>query len=73
MEDLNQLEIKEYNSIIVGSGAAGFNCALHLVIEGISSDKIAIVTFVVLNEDEVKQWKPKIVITDEKNNIVEKK
>jgi succinate dehydrogenase/fumarate reductase flavoprotein subunit len=46
MEDLNldQFEIKEYNSIIIGSGAAGLNCALHLVMEGISSDDVAIVT-----------------------------
>ncbi|MFX0005891.1 MAG: FAD-binding protein [Promethearchaeota archaeon] len=42
--DLDQYEIKEYNSIIVGSGAAGLNCALHLVMEGISSDEVAIVT-----------------------------
>lgn len=42
--DINQFEIKEYNSIIVGSGTAGLNCALHLVMEGISSDEIAIVT-----------------------------
>ncbi|MFX0021271.1 MAG: FAD-binding protein [Candidatus Hermodarchaeota archaeon] len=46
MEEINidQFEIKEYNSIIVGSGAAGLNCALHLVMEGIPSDEIAIVT-----------------------------
>ncbi|MFW9818129.1 MAG: FAD-binding protein [Candidatus Thorarchaeota archaeon] len=42
--ELNQFEIKEYNSIIVGSGAAGLNCALHLVMEGLSSDKVAIIT-----------------------------
>ena len=42
--DLNQFEIQEYNSIIIGSGAAGLNCALHLVAEGIDSDQVAIVT-----------------------------
>jgi len=46
MEDLelDQFEINEYNSVIIGSGAAGLNCALHLVMEGILPDKIAIVT-----------------------------
>ncbi|NVM38146.1 MAG: FAD-binding protein [Candidatus Lokiarchaeota archaeon] len=46
MVDINidQFEIYEYNSVIIGSGAAGLNCALHLVLEGIPSDKIAIVT-----------------------------
>ncbi|MFX0039257.1 MAG: FAD-binding protein [Promethearchaeota archaeon] len=40
----NQFEIKEYNSIVVGSGAAGLNCALHLVMEGIPPNEVAIVT-----------------------------
>ncbi len=46
MEELiiDQFEIKEYNSIIVGSGAAGLNCALHLVMEGIPSEEVSIVT-----------------------------
>jgi len=41
---LKNLEVKEYNSIIVGSGAAGLNCALHLIMEGIPANDIAIVT-----------------------------
>ncbi|MFX1572760.1 MAG: FAD-binding protein [Promethearchaeota archaeon] len=48
MEDkkvaLKDLDIKEYNAIIIGSGAAGLNCALHLIMEGIPSDDVAIVT-----------------------------
>jgi len=42
--DINRFEIREYNSVIIGSGAAGLNCALHLVMEGIAPDQIAIVT-----------------------------
>lgn len=42
--NIDQFEIYEYNSVIIGSGAAGLNCALHLVLEGLPSDKIAIVT-----------------------------
>lgn len=42
--NLNKLNIQEFNSIIIGSGAAGLNCALHLIMEGIPSDKVAIVT-----------------------------
>lgn len=42
--NLEKLDIKEFNSIIIGSGAAGLNCALHLVMEGIPPDEIAIVT-----------------------------
>lgn len=41
---MDDFDIKEYNSIIIGAGAAGLNCALHLVTEGIDPDKIAIVT-----------------------------
>ncbi|TFG26187.1 MAG: FAD-binding protein, partial [Promethearchaeota archaeon] len=48
MEDpefnIEDIEVHEFNTIIVGSGAAGLNCALHLVDEGIHPDKIAIVT-----------------------------
>jgi succinate dehydrogenase/fumarate reductase flavoprotein subunit len=39
-----QFEIKKYNSIIVGSGTAGLNCALHLLEEGIDASEIAVVT-----------------------------
>ena len=41
---MGDLEFSEYIAIIIGSGAAGLNCALHLVLEGLSPDKIAIVT-----------------------------
>ncbi len=46
MNDFNikDLENKEYNTIIIGSGAAGLNCALHLALEGIDASKIAIIT-----------------------------
>ena len=42
--DLSDIEILEYNTIIIGSGAAGLNCALHLIGEGIAPWDIAIVT-----------------------------
>ncbi|MBD3213160.1 MAG: FAD-binding protein [Candidatus Lokiarchaeota archaeon] len=38
------LKYSSFNSIIVGSGAAGLNCALHLVDEGVPAEKIAILT-----------------------------
>ncbi|MFX1499806.1 MAG: FAD-binding protein [Promethearchaeota archaeon] len=41
---IDQFELHEYNSIIIGSGAAGLNCALHLVLEGIAPEEIAIIT-----------------------------
>ena len=41
---MGDFDFNEYNTIIIGSGAAGLNCALHLVIEGLSADTIAIVT-----------------------------
>ncbi len=46
MNDFNikDPEIKEFNAIIIGSGAAGLNCAIHLVQEGIDTSKIAIIT-----------------------------
>jgi succinate dehydrogenase/fumarate reductase flavoprotein subunit len=42
--DISQFQIREYNSVIIGSGAAGLNCALHLIMEGIASEQVAIVT-----------------------------
>jgi len=42
--ELDQFDIKEFNSVIIGSGAAGLNCALHLVEVGIKPAEIAIVT-----------------------------
>lgn len=37
-------EIYECNSIIIGSGAAGLNCALHLLDEGLDNSDILILT-----------------------------
>ncbi|MHA1688808.1 MAG: FAD-binding protein [Promethearchaeota archaeon] len=42
--NLRNKEIREYHSIIIGSGAAGLNCAIHLVEEGIENSQIAIIT-----------------------------
>ena len=44
MVEINQYKIREYNSVIIGSGAAGLNCALHLEMEGIAPEQVAIVT-----------------------------
>jgi succinate dehydrogenase/fumarate reductase flavoprotein subunit len=41
---VEDFKLEVFNSIIIGSGAAGLNCAIHLVKEGISSEKIAIIT-----------------------------
>ncbi len=38
------LKIQEYNTVIIGSGAAGLNAAIHLSEEGISTSDIAIIT-----------------------------
>jgi succinate dehydrogenase/fumarate reductase flavoprotein subunit len=42
--NIDDFEIEEYNSIVIGSGAAGLNCALHLVKEGLSRLEVAIIT-----------------------------
>ncbi len=39
-----EFDIKDFNSIIIGSGAAGLNCALHLSQYGIKTEEIAIIT-----------------------------
>jgi len=40
----HSLEVKSFYSLIIGSGAAGLNCALHLVGQGVPARKIAILT-----------------------------
>jgi len=42
--DMDNFELEEFNSIVIGSGAAGLNCALHLVKEGLSPLEVAIIT-----------------------------
>ena len=37
-------EINKFHTVIIGSGAAGLNCAIHLVEEGINPMQIAIIT-----------------------------
>jgi len=39
-----KLKILEFNTVIIGAGASGLNCALHLVKEGIPPEEIAIIT-----------------------------
>ena len=42
--DLQEIELLEYNTVIIGTGAAALNCAIHLVEEGIAPWQIALVT-----------------------------
>jgi succinate dehydrogenase/fumarate reductase flavoprotein subunit len=42
--NLQDIEILEYNTVVIGTGAAGLNCAIHLVEEGIAPWQIALVT-----------------------------
>lgn len=44
IEKFFDFKFKKYHTIIIGSGAAGLNCALHLVEEGIKPSEIAIIT-----------------------------
>lgn len=37
-------QTKQYDTLIIGSGAAGLNCALHLIEEKVESTQIAIIT-----------------------------
>ncbi len=43
-EEIMGIKVSNYHSVIIGSGAAGLNCALHLVEEGIEPDQVAIIT-----------------------------
>lgn len=42
--NIDNFKLEEFNTIIIGSGAAGLNCAIHLVKEGLSRLEIAIIT-----------------------------
>jgi len=43
-DNLQISEVENYNTLIIGSGAAGLNCALHLVEGGLPANKLAILT-----------------------------
>ncbi|ORM37324.1 aspartate 1-decarboxylase [Williamsia sp. 1135] len=52
-----------------GSGVIGINgAAAHLVHPG---DLVILIAYGGLNEDEVKQYRPRVVFVDEQNKIVE--
>ncbi len=54
-----------------GSGIIGVNgAAARLVRRG---DKVIIVNFVQLNEEELKTLKPNVIIVDEENKIIDRK
>ncbi|MBD3197266.1 MAG: FAD-binding protein [Candidatus Lokiarchaeota archaeon] len=42
--NLSKRKVKTFNTVIIGAGAAGLNCAVHLVEEGIPSNEICIIT-----------------------------
>ncbi|TXT63634.1 MAG: Succinate dehydrogenase flavoprotein subunit [Promethearchaeota archaeon] len=44
MNKIQTKEIKKFHTIIIGSGAAGLNCALHLIEEKIPPNEIALIT-----------------------------
>jgi aspartate 1-decarboxylase len=53
-----------------GSGIIGINgAAARMVHKG---DKVIIVNYGMLSEDEFKDYKPNVVVVDEENKIVEK-
>jgi len=42
--NLDKFDFEEYEVVIIGTGAAGLNCALHLIGEGVKPSEIAILT-----------------------------
>jgi succinate dehydrogenase/fumarate reductase flavoprotein subunit len=44
LEQQINLKVEKFDALIVGSGAAGLNCALHLVQEGAEPSTIAVIT-----------------------------
>lgn len=51
-----------------GSGIIGLNGACARL--GMPGDRVIIITYTQMSEDEAKNFVPKVVIVDEKNNIV---
>ena len=42
--NIDKFDFKEFEAVIIGSGAAGLNCAIHLVEEGLKPSEVAIIT-----------------------------
>jgi len=42
--NIDKFDFKEFETVIIGSGAASLNCAIHLVEEGLKSSEVAIIT-----------------------------
>ena len=51
-----------------GSGIIGLNGACARL--GMAGDRVIIITYAQMTEEEAKNFVPKVVIVDEKNNIV---